>query len=214
MSFTQAGRDAIEEACREAERRTSGEIVPYVVKACDAYATPAWQGALFGALGASAVTGLVHWLAGLWGGAWLLWILAPPVLGGVLGFLVVGRSETLTRCFLPDEILELRARRRAMVAFLEEEIFLTRERTGILLFLGLFEHRAIVLGDAGIHAKVEQSEWDGIVEQLVEAIRAGRAAEGLADAIRACGELLERHGVARRKDDVNELPNRLQLRES
>ena len=39
----------------------------------------------------------------------------------------------------------------AMAAFVEEEVFSTRDRTGILLFLSLFEHRVVVLGDSGIN---------------------------------------------------------------
>jgi uncharacterized membrane protein len=44
---------------------------------------------------------------------------------------------------------------------------------------------------------------------LAAEIRGGRPAPGLVEAIRACGELLERHGVARRSDDQDELSNEL-----
>ena len=40
----------------------------------------------------------------------------------------------------------------------EEEVFSTEDRTGILLLLSLFEHRVVVLGDAGIKAKVGEGE--------------------------------------------------------
>jgi uncharacterized membrane protein len=40
--FSQADLDAIQAAVREAEGRTSGEIVPYVVERSDEYPTTAW----------------------------------------------------------------------------------------------------------------------------------------------------------------------------
>ena len=53
------------------------------------------------------------------------------------------------------------------------------------------------------------AEWDGIVAGIVQGIRAGRPGAALLAAIRECGQILERHGVARRPDDVDELPNEL-----
>jgi putative membrane protein len=99
------------------------------------------------------------------------------------------------------------------VAFLEEEIFRTRERTGILIFLSLFEHRVVILGDEGINRRVEKEEWEGIVDDLVSGIRAGETVEGLVEAITRCGELLERRGVAIREDDADELRDHLRSRE-
>jgi putative membrane protein len=107
------------------------------------------------------------------------------------------------------DLLDLRTRQRAERAFLEEEVFRTRDRTGILVFLSLFEHRVVVLGDAGINKQVEQRHWDGIIQSIVAGIRAGRPGEALVLAIRQCGELLERYGVALQPDDTNELSNDL-----
>jgi putative membrane protein len=71
----------------------------------------------------------------------------------------------------------------------------------------------IVLGDEGINAKVQQQEWQDIVGTVVKGIRARRAADGLVQAIAACGRLLERTGVRKQKDDTDELPDNLRMRE-
>jgi len=112
-----------------------------------------------------------------------------------------------------DGLLDLRTRQRAEMAFLEEEVFRTRQRTGILLFLSLFEHRVIVIGDSGINQQVQQSQWDGIVKTVAAGIHAGRPGEALVEGIRQCGELLERHGVAIQPDDSDELSNELRRRD-
>lgn len=211
--FSQAELAAVAEAARQAEERTSGEIVPYVVGASDGYEDACWLGGLIGALAAALGSGLVHWLGGFWGGAGLAWTTLPVAAGAALGYAATRTSEVVRRLLVADEVLDRRVRRRALQAFVEEEVFRTRDRTGILLFVSLFERRVAVLGDAGINRSVEPGAWDEIVAGLVAGIRSGRPGAALIAAIHACGELLQRHGVTLRADDTDELANRLRLRE-
>jgi putative membrane protein len=209
MLLSDADREAVRAAVAEAEKRTSGEIVPYVVPASDAYPNAIWKGAAFGALAGPLLALALHRLWDLWGSHFELWLLVPSAAGAAIGFLLAAFVPPVKRWLAGDEMLELRTRQRAEMAFLEEEVFRTRERTGILLFLSLFEHRVVVLADSGIHTLVQPGQWDGIAAAIASSIRAGRAREALLEAIRSCGDLLERHGVARRADDVNELPDEL-----
>ena len=62
---------------------------------------------------------------------------------------------TLRRFLVSPDEMDHQVRRRALQAFVEHEVFATRERTGVLLILSLFERRVVVLGDAGINAKVQ-----------------------------------------------------------
>ena len=94
---------------------------------------------------------------------------------------------------------------------MEEEVFNTRDRTGILIFISLLEHRIEVVGDAGINAAVEPEEWAEVVDRIRDGFRSGRRVEGLVAAVDLCGRLLEKRGVELRADDVNELPDRLRL---
>jgi putative membrane protein len=151
----------------------------------------------------------VHRWSSLWGIPLFYWIVVPPLIGGALGYLVAAFVPPLRRFLAGEEVLEVRTRRRAAVAFLEQEVFRTRDRTGILLFLSLFEHRVVLLADSGIHAKVEEERWEAITRRVAEGIRSGRPGPALVEAIRECGELLERHGVERRADDRDELANEL-----
>lgn len=201
--------DAIRAAVSEAEQRTSGEIVPYFVESSDAYAGALWKGIALGAFAGALVAEGVYFLGGFWGGLIPLWIALPAAAGGALGFLLTAYVPAVKRWMAGDGLLDLRTRQRAEMAFLEEEVFHTRDRTGILLFLSQFEHRVIVIGDSGINRQVEQGQWDGIVKTVAAGIRAGRPGEALVEGIRQCGELLERHGVAIQPDDFDELSNEL-----
>jgi putative membrane protein len=71
----------------------------------------------------------------------------------------------------------------------------------------------VVLGDSGINAKVQQSDWDDVVKTIVDGMKAGKPADGLVEAIRQCGALLRKEGVAIRVDDKNELSNKMRTSE-
>jgi putative membrane protein len=211
--FTQTDLDAIAAAVKAAEKRSSGEIVPYVVSHSDHYEAAAWKGAIAGAFLLTLAAAVWRQFGTLWGGATPMWIVVPPIVGAALGYLAVAVLAPLKRAFATRAVLEHHVRQRAAAAFVEREVFKTKARTGILIFLSLFERRVVVLADSGINAKVGQHEWDGIVAEIARGIRAGHPGQALADAIARCGELLARHGMAPAADDTDELPDTLQLRE-
>ena len=209
--FGPADLESIRNAVAEVEKTTSGEVVPYVVGASDDYPETAWKGALFGALVVTAVAAAVHDLGGFWGGSFAVWAALPAAAGAALGFLAPRWNATVRRALADEQARVRRVQARAEAAFLSEEVFRTRERTGILLFLSLEERRVVVLGDSGINAKVEQREWDETVAEIVSGIKAGQPAAALVAGIRRCGKLLSRRGVEIRPDDRDELSDELRL---
>ena len=206
--FTQTDLDAIRAAVGEAEKRTSGEIVPYVVDQSDEYLSATWKGAALGAILAPLVALAIHRWSSIWGIPIDWWIALPAPVGGALGYLL-SLLPSVRRWMVGDEVLEARTRRRAAVAFLDQEVFRTDNRTGILLFVSLFERRVVLLADSGIHQKVEQGQWEEITNRLAGEIRKGRTGPAMVEAIRACGELLELHKVEILPEDRDELSNEL-----
>jgi putative membrane protein len=211
--FTAETEAAIRRAVEEAESGTAGEIVPFVVAASDTYEGALWKGAALGALTVPLVAAGVWLVFEPWGPGLPFWLAVPSLVGAALGYLVSGAVPALRRALIGAVVLDLRVRRRASVAFLEEEVFRTRDRTGILIFLSLFERRVVVIGDEGINQKVEPGEWKDLVDRLTVGIRAGRSAEALVAALEECGKLLRRKGVEIRPDDTDELDNALRRRE-
>ena len=209
--FSEPDLRRIEAAIRDAEARTRGEIVAVAAPASGEYPGAAWTGACLGALGALLALVLVHWLGDFWGVGSPLWALLAAVAGAGLGYLAAGGSDALKRLLVPDEVLVRQVDLAARAAFLDHEVFATRERSGVLLYLSLLEHRVEVLADSGVEAVVHPGEWDEIVAGIVRGIREGRAADALIEAIGRCGEILDRRGLERREDDADELANRLRL---
>lgn len=95
---------------------------------------------------------------------------------------------------------------RARVVFEEQELTATRDRSGVLLYVAWKDHKLAVLGDAGIHEKVGESYWHGIVDQVVTAFKDERYGDGLANAVTEIGRRLAEH-FPRKHDDTNELRN-------
>jgi putative membrane protein len=210
--FSDADLEAIRKATAAGESRTAGEIVPYIVERVVDSDEACWRGAAMGALGAALIAGLVNLLGPYWGGYGVLWITLPTIVGAGAGYLI-GGLDAVGRRLIPDDHVERSVRLRAEAAFLEEEIFATRDRTGILVFLALFERRAVILADEGIHRAVPEVEWQRLVDDLVAGIRAHRATAALIDVITRAGELLETYHVERRPDDEDELSDAPRIRE-
>ncbi|MFH1177329.1 MAG: hypothetical protein V1750_07970 [Acidobacteriota bacterium] len=208
--FSESDHEAIRRAVVEVEKRTAGEIVPFVVGACDDYDGASWRAATLGTTLAALVTVLVHELGGFWGGWFAVWLLAPVLGGGIFGYLAGAFFPVLRRRLTDPATIDARVRLRAETAFLREEVFATAERTGILIFLTLLERRVVILGDSGINAKVQQHEWDEIVAGIAAGIRAGRPTHALIEGIGRCGELLQRR-VEIRPEDRDELSDALRI---
>lgn len=206
-----ADLSAIREATRAAEERTGGELVCVLVKRCDPYPGTPWMGAALGAIFGAGAIGVWQTTAAGWQPIDPFLLPLGTLLGAALGFLVVVALPLLRRLLVPTVVLDRRVDHRAAAAFLDEEVFATRDRTGVLLFVAFFEHRVRILVDEGIRERVDAEVWDAITGELTRGIRAGRTREALVDAIEACGRILTERGVDRRADDENELSNRPRL---
>jgi putative membrane protein len=206
----QLDEDRIREAVQRAEERTAGEIVPVVVPRSASYEVVTWRGATIAALLALIAAMLTLQFYDGWGLAWLYtpWgVVLTALASGTVGAVLATYVPPLQRLLAGGDLLDETVHRRALQSFVEEEVFDTRDRTGILLFVSLREHRIEVLGDTGINEQVEPDDWAEVVARIRRGIRNDNLTEGLVEAIAMCGRLLERRGVGIRPDDENELSN-------
>lgn len=215
--FTEADHKIVEEAVVAAEKKTAGEIVPYIIKRSGQYRETAWKAAVqFGLVAVVLIFSMSMFYAG-WSFGWLFTftggatvILASGITGAVLARYV----PILERLFVSDAAMNEAVQNRSARAFLEEEVFSTRDRTGILIFISLFEHRVEVVGDTEINARVDPEDWAYVVEDILLGIKSGSLAGGLARAIERCGTLLSDRDLVIREDDENELSDSVRLRDS
>lgn len=209
--FSPENLERIKAAVAAAEGQTSGEIVPYYVERSDDYDESIWRGGV--AAGLIALLGfyIVRTFTEVWMPLSMTETLFAILLAAALGVGLSYWLPPLRRILAGKSLMNRRVAARALEAFVSEEVFDTRDRTGILIFLSMFEHRVHVIGDAGINARVRPGDWEDVVEIITSGIKSGQPAEGLVRAIEKCGDLLKLKEVERREDDTNELADGLRM---
>lgn len=210
----------ISQAVHEAEANTSGEIVTIIADHSDRYADVAlwWASAsAILALGwvtvfADHYTGMVAVLLGSWTIVWtpreVLELALTIAVGKFLGIWLLMLWRPLRLALTPGAIKSDRVRRRAVRYFKVGAERRTTGRTGILIYLSLAEHRAEIVADEAIHARVPNEVWGDAMADMIAHVREGRIADGMAAAVRDVGAVLAEH-FPRADDDRNELPDRL-----
>jgi len=213
--FTDSDLARIKAAVKEAENTISGEIVPVIVERSGRYAIANYKGAILGA----SITFLILVLLdryvltdvdnALFYDPVFIFFLAT--VGGMLGALLPNLFDPLKRSLVHRQYLDNATRQRAECAFLEEEVFNTKQRTGIMIFISFFEREVMVVADKGISKVVEQKVWDKIVTDLLISIRNEKMVDGIEASIKKCGEILLEKGFLKADDDVNELTDDLRI---
>ena len=202
MAFlTDADRARIAAAIAAAERRTSGELVAVVAEAADdyRYVTLLWP-----ALAALLLPGLVLTAAPAID-AWLLYLAQTALF---VSLALLAQLPRLRMALVPAAAKRQRAGRLAREQFLAQGLHLTRERSGVLIFVSVAEHHIEIIADQGIAAVVPDETWGEAVTEFIERVREGQIAEGFLATIAVIGDRLAEH-FPHSADDRDELPNHL-----
>lgn len=217
--FTAQEHATVTAAVAAAERATDGEIVTIVTDWSDHYHDVSLYyagAAMLAALGLfAAFPGLLDaklaWFTGGWGEAERHIQLALLVVIQAILFLAVRYGfEALPNrgVLIPGAVRGRRVRRRAVQFFKASAEKRTADRIGVLLYLSLAEHRAEIVADEAIIGKVEEGVWGDAMVALVDKVRAGNPAGGMAAAVERIGTVLAVH-FPKTHSDPNELPDRL-----
>lgn len=212
--FTDDELSRIEQAVKQAETGISGEIVPVFVGRSDGYE----QGNLRAGIAFGTIASL-SWMAvyeysNNWSGHWFY---TPEAFGmlTILAFAVGYFAAMFIPLFrlifiLKSELAEA-VDMATKLAFLKEEVFKTKNRTGILIFISHLEHRVQIMGDAGISAKVSKDEWNHILDTIIKGLKSNQKTEGICKAVDESKQLLLKYGFVAEADDTDELSNNLRI---
>ena len=177
----------IESAIVRAESKTSGEIVPLVVKSSSAIGhVPVITFCVF--LIAMLVFQLEQ-LQKIYIYDTAYWPFANVVLAALLSY-IFSKFEFVQRLLVSKEDRTSQVKQRAELEFYRLGMTETEGATGILIFVSLLEHRIEVMADRKIAAILPPETWAGVVEQVLTGIRNGDLSEGLVKAIDTCGAIL------------------------
>lgn len=218
--LNEAQHDLVSTAVREAEAHTSGEIVTVLADKSDGYSDVALWWAIAISFSAMAVvtaapqffTAMIDAVLGGWGTEWTPGTLLSLATGiGLVKFIFVWALMAwlpLRFLVIPFPIKASRVRHAAVKHFKVGAERRTHGRTGVLLYLSMREHRAEIVADEAIAARVDAAVWGEAMADMLAEIRKGRIAEGLVAGIHDVGNVLSEH-FPRAEDDRNELPDRL-----
>ncbi len=211
QKFSDADLERIKASVRHAESQISGEIVPVVVGQSGYYSIANYKsGLIVGSLTFLLIIIFDRYVPSLavYDPMMIFFtVMAAGIIGALLPIIIVPWRKAL----VAQAHLDHATQQRAENAFLEEEVFNTRHRTGIMIFISFFEHEVIIMADRGISKVVEQKVWDKLVESLIHDIRMGNVVEGMENTIKKCGEILLENGFNKTTDDVNELRDDLRI---
>jgi len=116
------------------------------------------------------------------------------------------RFAVETSLDLAELVRDVGPRHRAMEVFGHLGVWDTAANNGVLIYLLLADRVVEIVADRGIAARVAQSEWDGICQEMQRYFGEKRFGEGSVAGIRSVGRLLGRHFPGRSKG-TDELPN-------
>jgi putative membrane protein len=173
------------------EKKTSGEIVPMIVRRSSAIGHVPY------------LLTLIFWLAlmvfeipqysfftlDFYGP----WILAALAIACFLISFPLSKLFWIQRMLVPhrDQVFQVNA--RALLEFYQTGIINTHSRTGVFLFLSLMERKAVVLADEAIAKKMSVETWKQICQEMVDGIQKGETGAGMVRAIEKCGDVLAPH---------------------
>jgi putative membrane protein len=226
QTLSAADLSTIEAAIQEAETRTTGEIYCVVAEESSDYGeTPlAWAG------GVALLAPAILLIAGIhvsipdffatWSAAQVGEAIESAVRSALVGTIVlqgllfvamalVVAIPAVRRALTPQRLKRARVRRRAAEQFLAKNLHLTRERTGVLIFVSLGEHMAELIADEGIAQHVDPKVWNQAMAALTEGLKRGDPAAGFTAAIGLCADVLAERFPPTEGDNPNELPDKV-----
>lgn len=213
--LTEQDYQRINQAVAAAEAQTSAEIVPVVAAASGRYDRPEDIVGLWLAVAALATAWSLlppEASAGDWG-AWpagvrLAVLVASTVAGFVVGAVVGARVDWLRHLFTPSRQMRDEVLARSRQVFFDSRVHHTAGRTGLLIYVSLFERMAAVLADEAVIERVGQPALDALRDQLTAALGTRSLADALCETIAAATPRLA-VALPREAGDVNELPDAL-----
>jgi putative membrane protein len=202
IRFSPEDKVRITAAIHAAEKNTSGEFVAVVARASDHYVL---LPLLWSAIIALLVPGVC-----LLARVSLRWVHVYQIQLLVFIALVVLLLSVpwLHLALVPTRVKHARASQLAHAQFYERGVQLTSHHSGVLLFVSLAERYVEIVADKGIHERLGEAHWQGIIGLFVTQVRRGNVVEGFVEAIGACGAAMAAH-YPPDPNDVSELSDGL-----
>ena len=134
------------------------------------------------------------------------WMPLDTVIAFALGSYLSTSAPPLRRVLTSRRLMRANVRTAARATFFDLGIGKTSGRTGILVYVSMFEKGVEVVADVGIDTAVLGAPFTGAIAALDAALRRGPSFPRFTEALRALGPILGKT-LPRLTDDINQLPD-------
>ncbi len=187
--FTPAEHNRIDAAMAAIEHDTSADLCVVVTRASDRYALYPVVWAAIGAIVLGALISLLRpEIASRTVIEIQLWFLIAMTL--LLDWL------PLRLRLVPKRVKHAHAWQLAHREFNAHAMANPEQQHRILLFVSLGERYVEIVADHETHALAPAGAWNKIVDEFLITVKSGRVADGVLDAVAACGSILKTHHPA------------------
>ena len=111
------------------------------------------------------------------------------------------------RIYIEQRCRFVNAMDRAIELFNTLNIYKTKHRNGVLVYLATQDKQLAVCGDEGIHTRVGDAFWNNAVQKMIQNFSKNNYTEGLINTILQIGETLQQQFPYDKSNDQNELSN-------
>ena len=192
----------------EAEKLTSCEYIVVLAPAASRYEGRVLKaGALAALLAFAALYSTNLWL---YGEPDALWLLIEAVATGGIVSLAFARFTPLRRLLIPRWVMNSSVDAASHATFSQENVSLTKDRNAVLIFVSVLEGEMRLMPDIGVQQRVPASKL-GEIEGKLSNAQSGDPATLICEALQNLGECCK-DCFPIEPDDVNELPDRPQIR--
>ncbi len=191
------------------EARVGIPVAVAVVGKADTYAELPWMAFALAVSLAALAAVVADWLRPDWITARVALLHTVTLLGaGAASALATVFVPAYARLFLRPALRDLEVRHYAQSLFLRRELFRTPHRNGILILICKFERKVEILADVGLHGRVTDADWAGILATMTPHLRDARVAAAFAAGLNALAAMLVTKGFVGKAGGEHELPDR------
>ncbi len=199
--FTDENLSRIKQAVEQAENGTEGELVVAVTPSSSLYT--AWEllFALFFSFFSLALmivfsSGIENCLRNIF---WQvntysipLFMMVVMCVVFVLAFLFAN-LPFMDRLIVKRRLMNRFVYSKALKQFVVSDVYSTKKRTGVLIFVSILERNVQVVCDKGVLECSEQSEWDKIAGELAIGFKQKSPTDSIVAAVEKCGAIFKKN---------------------
>jgi len=202
--FSDAFRANLRRAIARIEQRSHAELVVTLKSRIDSYSEyPLGIGSLLAFLVLSYFRFTQEYYED-----WIVY--AGTVAGFVAGALLTGGIPALLRLLIGRKRLDKSAEIMARAYFQKGGIHHTRDKTGILILVALWEKRVVIIFDRGVESAIPPTEMEIIQNRFGHVFSAKNPADELIAQLESLELTFSRY-IPQVEGDVNELPDNLEI---